>query len=42
MKPAGLLTNVFLILGVLTIVGAAYLPSHRTSIFRVRIYLRFV
>lgn len=37
MKPAGILTNVFLVLGALTIAGAASLPFRRTSIFRVRI-----
>lgn len=47
MKPAGILTNVFLVLGALTIAGAASLPFRRTSIFRVRIlflnfYLEFV
>ncbi|XP_057373306.1 neural/ectodermal development factor IMP-L2-like [Daphnia carinata] len=34
MKPAGILTNVFLVLGALTIAGAATLPFRRTSIFR--------
>ncbi|KAK4018529.1 neural/ectodermal development factor IMP-L2 [Daphnia magna] len=34
MKPAGILTNVFLVLGALTIAGAASLPFRRTSIFR--------